>query len=99
MSYGTYHVFFKNLSNALKIRIVSELRDKDMSVNELVEKIGVEQSKLSHALAKLKCCNIVYSKISGKQRNYSLNKKTILPMLNLIDKHEKEFCKECKYRK
>jgi len=99
MSFETYHIFFKNLSNTLKIRIVSELRNKDLSVNELADKIGVEQSKLSHALIKLKCCKIVDSRIEGKKRIYSLNKKTIISMLNLIDKHEKEFCKKCGYKR
>ena len=93
MSFETYHVFFRNLSNPLKMKVIIELREGDKSVNELVDKIGVEQSKLSHALASLKCCKIVESKIEGKKRIYSLNKKTIVPMLELIDKHEKYFCK------
>ncbi len=97
MSYHTYHFFFRNLGNALKIRLVAELKNKDKSVSELVKDVGVEQSKISHALASLKCCSIVKSKTKGKQRIYSLNKKTILPMLKLIDKHEKECCKKCKY--
>ncbi len=100
MTFETYHLFFKNLSNALKMRIVFELKNKNLPVNELVNRIGVEQSKLSHALTKLKCCNIVQSKINGKQRIYRLNKKIIVPMLNLIDKHEKSFCRGlCNYKK
>jgi len=95
----TYHVFFKKLSNQLRIRIISALRKKDMSVNELVKTLGVEQSKLSHALASLKCCNIVHSKIKGKQRIYSVNNNTIIPILDIIDRHEKTFCKHCPMRK
>ena len=30
------------------------------------------------------------------ERIYSLNKETILPMLEIIDKHENKFCKKCK---
>lgn len=99
MSYYTYHLFFRNLGNPLKIRIIAELKKADKSVNQLVKTIGVEQSKISHALSSLRCCKIVKSKIEGKKRIYSLNKKTILPMLKMIDKHEKEFCKECKYKR
>lgn len=91
-----YFIFFRNLSNPLKIRIITELKEKDMSVLDLADKLKVEQSKLSHALSCLKCCSIVYVKHLGKKRIYSLNKATILPMLEIIDKHEKEFCKECK---
>jgi DNA-binding transcriptional ArsR family regulator len=92
---STYHVFFRNLANPLRIKIITELRKKESSVNDLVEKLKVEQSKLSHALASLRKCKIVNSKEKGKQRIYSLNKKTIVPILNLIDKHAQSFC-DCK---
>ncbi len=91
-----YYIFFGNLANPLKIEIISELKKKPMSVLELADKLNVEQSKLSHALASLRNCSIVQVKQEGKKRIYELNKKTILPMLELIDKHEKEFCGECK---
>ena len=91
-----YHIFFSNLANELKIEIVSELRDGEMSVLELADKLGVEQSKLSHALGSLKCCSIVQVRQEGKKRIYSLNNETILPMLELIDKHEEKFCEGCK---
>ena len=88
----TYHIFFRNLANPVKISIISALKEKESSVGELSKKLKIEQSKLSHALSSLHHCNIVESKQEGKQRIYSLNKKTILPMLNLIDKHKCEFC-------
>jgi len=91
-----YHIFFTNLSNPLKIDIISELKEKPLSVLELAEKLKVEQSKLSHALSSLRCCYIVEVKQKGKQRIYSLNKETILPILKIIDKHEKKFCKQCR---
>lgn len=98
MSYYTYHLFFRNLANPLKIMIITELKKGDKSVSQLVKSSEMGQSNISHALSSLKCCNIVTSKIKGKERIYSLNKKTILPMLKMIDKHEKEFCKECRFR-
>ncbi len=88
-----YYIFFGNLANPLRIGIITLLKEKDMSVTEIIERLGVEQSKLSHALKSLRDCNIVNVKKQGKKRIYSLNKKTILPILNTIDKHEKEFCK------
>ncbi len=99
MSYYTYHIFFRNLANSLKIRIISELKKGDKSVTQLVKSIEMEQSKISHALASLRHCNLVLVKQKGKERIYSLNKKTILPILKIIDKHEKTFCKKCVYRK
>jgi DNA-binding transcriptional ArsR family regulator len=90
-----YYIFFGNLANPLKIEIISELKKKPLSVLELAGRLNVEQSKLSHALASLRCCSIVNVKQQGKKRIYELNKETIMPMLELIDKHEKKFCCEC----
>jgi DNA-binding transcriptional ArsR family regulator len=98
MNNSAYHVFFTNLANPLKIDIIIALKEKGSSVGEIAEKLKVEQSKVSHALALLKKCKIVNVEEKGKQRIYSLNKKTIIPMLNMIDEHSKYFCncKECK---
>ena len=95
MNKKTYHIFFSRLSNPVRIEIISALREKEMSVNELCKKLKIEQSKLSHALGSLRCCNIVQSKVEGKKRIYYLNRDTILPILKIIDKHEKTFCKNC----
>jgi len=91
-----YYIFFGNLANPLKIEIITALKEKEMSVSELIDKLKVEQSKLSHALQSLRNCSIVQVKQDGKKRIYELNKETVLPMLDLIDKHEGKFCKECK---
>lgn len=95
MNNSTYHIFFSNLSNPLRIKIVGSLKDKEKNVTEISKELKVEQSKVSHALRNLKSCKIVEARQKGKQRIYFLNKKTILPMLNLIDKHASKFC-DCK---
>ena len=99
MRNSTYHYFFTNLANSLKMNIILVLRDKEKNVGEISKELGVEQSKVSHALASLRCCNIVQVKQKGKERVYSLNKETIVPMLKMIDKHEKKFCKNCPMRR
>ncbi len=99
MSDNTYHIFFTNLANPLRIKIISSLKKRESSVGELSKELKIEQSKLSHALKLLRHCNIVEVKQNGKKRIYSLNKKTILPILKIIDTHSKIFCggncKEC----
>jgi len=95
MKCKTYHIFFQNLANPLKTKIVEKLKEKPMSVSELMKEINVEQSKLSHALMNLRKCHIVDSKQVGKQRIYSLNKKTIVPILKILDKHRANFCPGC----
>jgi len=95
---NTYHKFFSNLANDLKIKIILELKKKECSVGEICGVLGLEQSKVSHALGSLKKCNIVKNNQEGKKRIYSLNEETIVPMLKLIDEHSKTQCKGCPYR-
>ncbi len=93
MKKSSYYIFFSNLSNPLRIEIVEALKGKKMSVSELSEKLAVEQSKVSHALKNLRCCNIVNFVQRGKERIYALNVETVVPILKLIDIHAKKFCK------
>jgi DNA-binding transcriptional ArsR family regulator len=88
-----YNIFFTNLANPLKVKIILCLRLKEMNVTDLIKTLKVEQSKISHALKSLRDCKIVILEQRGKERFYSLNKETILPMLNLIDKHASINCK------
>jgi DNA-binding transcriptional ArsR family regulator len=76
------------------------LREAEKNVTQISEDLGVEQSKVSHALASLKHCHIVVSKTNGKERIYSLNKDTIVPILKIIDKHSSFYCKgDCRFKK
>jgi len=95
-----YNVFFTNLANPLKIKIILALKESDKNVSEVCKELKVEQSKLSHALISLKSCKIVEVNKRGKERIYSLNKETIVPILNMIDKHARTYCKKpCKQYK
>ncbi|RLG12463.1 hypothetical protein DRN73_02590 [Candidatus Pacearchaeota archaeon] len=76
------------------MEIILNLKKKEKNVTEISKELKLEQSKVSHALASLKCCNIVNVKQKGKQRIYFLNKDTILPILKIIDKHAKTYCKK-----
>lgn len=92
-----YHLFFSNLANELRMDIILALRGSPLGVSEIAEKLNQEQSKVSHALTSLKSCNVVEAERDGKKMIYSLNKKTINPILDLIDAHAKTFCKgNCK---
>lgn len=92
MSNNSYYVFFSNLASELRIKIISELKKGKKSVSEISNNLNIEQSKVSHALQSLRHCNIVNVEVQGKNRIYSLNKDTIIPILDLIDKHAKTFC-------
>lgn len=67
-----YHRCFEVLGNPLRIKIIKELGKGPKSVGELTEKLGEEQSKISHSLAALRLCNFVGTKRQGKKVVYSL---------------------------
>ena len=92
MSNSTYDIFFKNFANKTKLEIILCLREKPLSVGDISEKTKIEQSNISHQLKQLALCKIVEVKQKGKQRIYSLNKKTVVPMLELVEKHAKTNC-------
>lgn len=93
MKCTSYENFFINFANKTKFRIIMRLKDKPMSVNELSKVMGEEQSKISHSLSKLSTCNILTFEQKGKQRIYSVNKDTVIPVLQLVEKHVQKHCK------
>ncbi|MDD5022630.1 MAG: metalloregulator ArsR/SmtB family transcription factor [Candidatus ainarchaeum sp.] len=95
MKKNKYYLFFRRFSDPLRMEIILLLKKKPMSVMKLSKHLKIEQSKLSHALAILKHCKIVYSEIKGKKRVYYLNKNIVLPLLKLVDKYEKKNCPIC----
>ena len=90
-----YDYFFETLANRRRLKIIDLLGIKPMSVSEIVEKSELEQSNVSHNLKRLEYCGFVVVKPNGKQRIYSLNKETIKPLMNLIEKHTHKFCIHC----
>jgi DNA-binding transcriptional ArsR family regulator len=93
LNHQSYNIFFSNLANPLKIGIILSLKEKEKNVTTITKDLNVEQSKISHALTSLKACNIINVEQKGKERVYTLNKDTIVPMLDLINKHANVHCK------
>jgi len=96
MKCHAYNTFFENIANKTRLSIIEVLNKKPMSVTEICKATKQEQSKISHNLKILADCHFLDVKQKGKQRIYSLNKDTILPLMNLVKKHVKKYCgKEC----
>ena len=89
-------MFFETLGTKLKIDIINELKNRELNVNELARRLNQERSKVSHALISLSECGFVNARKEGKTRIYLLNKETITPMLNLVERHVKKYCKACR---
>ena len=88
----SYYEFFKNLSNRTRFKIIIALRDQSLNVSAIASFIGEEQSKVSHNLKKMSACHILNIERRGKERIYSLNRDTIIPILNIVERHVKKNC-------
>lgn len=73
--------------------MIKKLYKSDMTVSEICVALEEEQSKISHGLKILLDCNVVFSRRDGKHIIYSLNKKTIKPLVKIVNQHTKDFCK------
>ena len=84
--------FFSTLANPTRLAIVELLEEKPMSVTELVEALGQEQSMVSHNLRPLVRCHFVTRERRGKNNVYSLNHATMDPIMKAVEAHSTEFC-------
>lgn len=67
------HVFFKLLSDPLRVRILGMLRSGPMSVYDLRGEIEVPQPTLSRHLGHLRRAGLVHSDSQAQWRYYSIN--------------------------
>jgi ArsR family transcriptional regulator, arsenate/arsenite/antimonite-responsive transcriptional repressor len=65
--------YFRALADPLRIQIIELLRNQELCVCELCEKIDASQSKLSFHLKNLKEANLLTSRQQGRWIYYSLN--------------------------
>ena len=90
--YGAYKIFFGTLVSKSRLKIINLLRKGKKNVSQIMQKLKMNQTAVSHDLFRLKKCGFVICEIEGKYRYYKLNEKTILPLMNMIDKHMSEYC-------
>lgn len=95
----SYEQFFATLSGNKRLEILQYLKVSGAkNVSEIAEGTGQEQSAVSHSLKKLLSCQCVHVEVRGKNRLYSLNSETIVPLLQLADTHIQNFCKaQCQH--
>ena len=89
----SYTLFFKALSNDTRLRIIDLLRRGPRNATEIGEDLNIEQSMVSHNLACLINCGFVIVKQCGKNKVCSLNEETIIPLLQIIDRHVEQYGK------
>jgi ArsR family transcriptional regulator len=78
--------FFKALANPLRIRILDELRERELTVSEIRERLGVEFPHISQQLMVLKSKNLVVPRKQGNNTFYSCSDPTIFELLDITKK-------------
>ena len=90
--YEAYKIFFGTLVSESRLKIINLLRKGKKNVSEIIKELNMNQTAVSHNLARLKTCGFVLDEINGKFRYYKLNEETINPLMLLIDKHMSKNC-------
>ena len=88
-----YKIFFGTLANQYRLDIIKSLSESEKTVTLLIKNLKFHQSTISHNLRRLQTCGFVSVRKNGKERIYSLNKKTIKPLLDLMHNHMNNYCK------
>jgi ArsR family transcriptional regulator len=92
MTVKPYTLFFQALANEPRMRVLQLLQEEgDMSVSQICNELGLEQTHASHALKCLTFCGLVNVIRQSKSRIYSVNDKTVVPLLKLVDNHLAKF--------
>lgn len=76
---------FKSIAHPTRLQVICALISKDkLTVNELAEKTGCEQSLLSHHLTGLRLKGILQAEKEGLNVFYSLKEKNISAVIDCI---------------
>ena len=70
-------IFAKAIADDTRQKIMSVCCCSELSVNEIVEKVGYSQPTISHHLAILRDAGLVNIREEGKQTFYTLNQENI----------------------
>jgi DNA-binding transcriptional ArsR family regulator len=74
----------KAMGHPLRWKILCTLGDKEMSVGEIVEKIGTSQSNVSQHLDQLRNKNIVRSRRDANRIYYSVSNEKLLDLIGTM---------------
>ncbi len=76
---------FSALANQLRLNIINALRKGELSVSDIVDAVGAQQSAVSHNLTPLIKVGLVAVRREGSFRFYSLQSENVLPLFRHLD--------------
>ena len=74
----------KMFSNSIRLEILNLLRNKELSVTELIEKTKLSQANISQHLSIMRAKDIVSSNRKGKNVYYKLTNPKIIKAFDII---------------
>ncbi len=77
---------FKSLADVNRRKILTALKEKDLTVSELLNYVEIKQATLSSHLAILRKANLVEFFVKGKQRIYKFKKETIISFVKELNR-------------
>ena len=77
MDTKAFSKYFKAFGDPSRLRILRLLASKELTVNEIVESVGLSQPTVSRHLAILRGAGIVVDRRDGQHVCYTLNQKTV----------------------
>jgi DNA-binding transcriptional ArsR family regulator len=75
---------FKVLAEPLRLRILHELEEGEMSVSEVAEAVGATQPNVSKHLKMLQDAGLLFRQQNGNTVYYSVSDKTIFELCNAV---------------
>jgi len=82
--YNLHAEMCKVFSNPIRLEILNLLRDREMSVTELIDKSKLSQANISQHLSIMKSKGIVVSERNGKNIYYKLQNSKIIKAFDII---------------
>jgi len=77
MDTRTFSKYFKAFGDPTRLKIINLLAAKEMTVNEIAEKIGLSQPTISRHLGVLRDAQVVIDRRDGQKVYYSLNRESV----------------------
>jgi ArsR family transcriptional regulator len=77
------------------MQILLLLRENgSMNVSQICDELGLEQTHVSHNLKCLTFCGLVRVTREGRNRLYSLNHETVVPLFEIADRHLRRYAND-----
>jgi len=76
---------FRGFSDPSRLSILNALRSSPLTVSEIVQQTGLNQSNVSNHLSCLRCCDLVVREQQGRFVYYELADMRIASLLDLAD--------------